>query len=123
MDKRTMIVSIVGIICTTALVVGITSPDETTSQSKPVEKTKTIVVQKTAKAVQPDGYMSEVDCAKLATGTAVSDLVWKFGWPASDYAYSGFSETFFYPIHDRGDDRCVVDVDDNKVVSTLYRDE
>jgi hypothetical protein len=82
-----------------------------------------VVVVKQADVKQPDGYMSEEDCARIDTGMAVSNLVWKFGWPASDYAYSNFDQRFFYPVHDRGDDRCVVAVDDNKVVSALYRDE
>jgi hypothetical protein len=82
-----------------------------------------VVVEKHTLPVQPDGYMSEKDCARIPNGMQVADLVYKYGWPASDYAISRFADRFFYPIHDADEDRCVIEYDNNKVVSTLYRDE
>jgi hypothetical protein len=80
-----------------------------------------VVVVKQAAATQPDGYISEEQCARIPVGMQVADLMWKFGWPASDYAYSAFADRFFYPVHDRRDEKCVVEFDDNKVTSVLYR--
>jgi hypothetical protein len=107
-------------ICGMGMMVAIIHPSTVKTPVPPPER---VVVVKHADAKQPDGYMSEEDCARIDAGMAVSNLVWKFGWPASDYAYSNYDQRFFYPVHDRGDDRCVIAVDDNKVVSALYRDE
>lgn len=85
--------------------------------------TPAVIVEKHVNANQPDGYISQVDCARIDKGMRVADLVYKYGWPASDYAYDNFDEAFFYPVHNAGDDRCIIDVDDNKVVSAIYRDE
>lgn len=96
--------------------------DEKTPTPAPAQRDKVVVVKQAA-ATQPDGYMSEEQCARVPNGMAVADLVFKYGWPAGDYSVSTFAERFFYPVHDAGDDKCVIEYDDNKVVSTLYRDE
>lgn len=83
---------------------------------------KTVVIKQAA-ATQPDGYMTEEQCARVPNGMQVADLVYKYGWPAGDYSVSAFAERLFYPVHNAGDDKCVIRYDDNKVVSTLYRDE
>jgi hypothetical protein len=82
-----------------------------------------VIVEKHTMPVKPDGYMSEKDCAGVPNGMLVADLVYKYGWPAGDYSVSAFAERLFYPVHSAGDDKCVVEYDHNKVVSTLYRDE
>lgn len=87
----------------------------------PAQATVKVVVREPA--IKPDGYMTEEDCATVASGMQVSDLVFKYGWPAGDYSLSSFDQKLFYPIHDHADDKCVVGFDDNKVVTTLYRDE
>jgi hypothetical protein len=80
-----------------------------------------IVVEKHTMPQQPDGYMTEEQCARVPNGMQVADLVWKYGWPAGDYSVSAFASRLFYPVHDRRDEKCVIEYDDNKVVSTLYR--
>ena len=116
MNWKTVIIAIFGM----GAVIAIIHPSSLeTPEPAPAPAAKTVVIKQTA-AQQPDGYISEEQCARIATGMPVADLVWKFGWPANDYPY-GY-ERFFYPVHDRGEDRCVVETDDNKVVSALYQD-
>jgi hypothetical protein len=113
-------------ICTIASIAAVIRPSAFADHPAPAEPAPKaapakIVVEKHTIPTQPDGYMSEEQCARVPTGMQVADLVWKYGWPAGDYSFSNFSEVFFYPVHDRRDDKCVIDFDDNKVVSTLYR--
>jgi hypothetical protein len=89
----------------------------------PAPTPEKVIVVKQAAASQPDGYITEEQCARIPNGMQIADVVWKYGWPAGDYSVSAFAERLFYPVHDAGDDKCVVEYDDNKVVSTLYRDE
>ncbi len=103
------------------MVIAVAHPSSIETPEPAPAKLRTIYVDRPTP--QPDGYMSEEQCATVQTGMPVADLVWKYGWPASDYGISAFSDRLFYPVHDAGDDRCVIRYDDNKVVSTLYRDE
>jgi hypothetical protein len=86
----------------------------------PAQQAK-VIVEKHTLPQQPDGYISQQQCARIPVGMQVADLMWKYGWPASDYARSAFADRFFYPVHDRRDEKCVVEFDDNKVTSVLYR--
>jgi hypothetical protein len=90
------------------------------AQTSPPAQTR-VIVEKHTMPQQPDGYISEKQCARIPVGMQVADLMWKFGWPSSDYAYSAFADRFFYPVHDRRDEKCVIEFDDNKVTSVLYR--
>lgn len=80
-----------------------------------------VVVVKQAAATQPDGYMTQEQCARVPDGMQVADLIYKYGWPDGDHAFNNFGEQFYYPIHDRRD-ICLVEFDDNKVTSTLYQE-
>jgi phage-related protein len=93
----------------------------TTAAPAPAQAQTKVIVEKHTMPQQPDGYISEQQCARIPVGMQVADLMWKFGWPSSDYAYSAFADRFFYPVHDRRDDKCVIEFDDNKVTSVLYR--
>lgn len=122
MNWKTVIIAICGISALVAIVhpSSFENPQPVATPAPAVKVKQTVVQQP---AVKPDGYMSEADCAKLQPGLAVSDLMFKYGWPEGDYSFSNFAERFFYPVHDRGEDKCVVEFDNNKVVSSLYRDE
>ena len=78
-----------------------TAPTPTPAAKAPAK----VVVVKQAAATQPDGDMTEEQCARVPNGMVVADLVWKFGWPAGDYSVSAFAERLFYPVDDAGDDK------------------
>lgn len=114
--------------CVMAAIVIRPSAFETTTAATPKPTpapAAKVVVEKHTMPTQPDGYMSEEQCARVTDGMQVADLVFKYGWPASDYSVSTFGspQQLYFPVHNAGDDKCIVSFDDNKVVSTLYRDE
>lgn len=120
MNWKTVILAVFGM----GMMVAIVHPSSLETPAPVEAKAKTtVVVEKHTLPQQPDGYISEKQCATIPNGMQVADLVWKYGWPAGDYSVSAFAERLFYPVHDRRDDKCVIEYDDNKVVSTLYRDE
>lgn len=95
-------------------------PVTATTAATPAPAAK-VVVEKHTMPIQPDGFMTKKDCASIPNGMQVADLVFKYGWPSGDNAFNNFGEQFYYPIHKRRDDVCLIDFDDNKVTSTLYQ--
>jgi len=109
--------------CAMAMVAAVIRPsafDDHTTVAAPPPKAAKVVVEKHVMPVQPDGFLTQKDCATIPVGMQVADLVWKYGWPSGDHAFNNFGEQFYYPIHDQRDDKCLVEFDDNKVTSTLY---
>jgi hypothetical protein len=123
MDKRAFIVALTGMICVTSVVVSILNPQQeqpATAKLVPTATPAKIIV-KHAAAAKPSGYMSEEQCARIPDGMPVSDLVFKYGWPAGRYGY-GYGH-LHYPARPSGEDNCSVELnqDDTRVVSTIYR--
>lgn len=114
------------VICVTALSVGaarstrITSETTYPASAKPVATaTQTKVVEKTVikyvnTSKQPSGYITEDQCLSLETGMSIRDLLFRFGWPATDDGEQYVGHLVFPLVedHDRG---CTVTIWRNKI--------
>lgn len=47
---------------------------------------------------QPDGYMTEDQCNRIALGTDFRDLIFQYGWPAGDDGTDSYAGYVRYPL-------------------------
>lgn len=99
-----------------------------TPQEPSIQKT-TIVTKVVEKRVEvkvpvkrPDGYMGVDQCGRLGIGTPLSDVVWLYGWPATDNGTNSYTGVLQYPIREDHSNTCRVDMSFGKVNTIKYED-
>lgn len=115
MNKRAFILALVGCVCMTSLTAVAINPDalETPTPAPEVRIVKeTKVVTRTVKVPvkDPDGRMGRDECANLAVGTTMHDMMAVYGWPVGDAGNNSYSGMLYYPIREEPNNRCVVDM-------------
>lgn len=107
--------SVLILLCAIALGVGVAQVDVYPTEVQPpevkvVERTKTIVKEVRVPVKQPDGYMGEDQCGKIAKGTELRDLLFQYGWPSNDNGDDSFAGFLRYPLREDHERFCTVDM-------------
>lgn len=115
MNKRAFILALVGCVCLTSVATVAINPDafETAApEVQIVKETKVVTRTKVVKVPvkDPDGRMSRDECANLAVGTTMHDMMAVFGWPVGDAGNNSYTGMLYYPLREEPNNRCVIDM-------------
>jgi hypothetical protein len=127
MTKRAFILALSGYLCTAGVVVVAINPKAIETPPPKVtviRETKVVTVTKSVKVPvkDPDGRMSRDECANLAVGTTMHDMMAVFGWPVGDAGNDSYAGMLYYPIREEPNNRCVVDMFGGKVNTVSKED-
>lgn len=98
-------------LCVAVMAIAVSQAPPQTAATRTIVKER--VIQRPYRsdaAVRPDGYMTAEECRQLPFGETLSDLVYRFGWPAAQDTTEALASRLLFPLREDHKRDCVVEI-------------